>query len=141
MASRGVPPVLVSAEPGAKAGLDREVVRLIRRMPQANVTWGGPRIRNELAKLSIDVAVSTVAKYMPRRRRAPSPTWRAFLENHMKDLVVPTASFGVLFGLVVLNGTRCHLSLDGDAPESRGVQRPELGEVLELPRGGRPRPH
>ena len=81
------------------------------------MTWGGPRIRNELAKLSIDVAVSTVAKYMSRRRRAPSPTWRAFLENHMKDLVVPTASFGVLFGLVVLNGTRCHLSLDGDAPE------------------------
>jgi transposase InsO family protein len=38
----------------------------------------------------------------------PSPTWRAFLENHLKDLValdffvVPTATFGVLFGLVVL---------------------------------------
>jgi hypothetical protein len=45
---------------------------------------------------------------MPRRRKAPSPTCRAFLENHLKDLVaidffvVPTATFGVLFGLVVL---------------------------------------
>jgi transposase InsO family protein len=77
-------------------------------MSQANVTWGAPRIRNELAKLGIEVAVSTVAKHMPRRRRPPSPTWRAFLENHLKDLVaidcfvVPTATFGVLFGLVVL---------------------------------------
>lgn len=50
--------------------------------------------------------MSTVAKYMPRRRKPPSPTWRAFLENHLKDLValdffvVPTATFGVLFGLV-----------------------------------------
>jgi putative transposase len=88
--------------------LDREVVRLIRVMAQANVTWGAPRIRNELAKVGIEVAVSTVAKYMPRRRKPPSPTWRAFLENHLKDLValdvfvVPTATFGVLFGFVVL---------------------------------------
>jgi hypothetical protein len=56
-------------------------------MARANVTWGAPRIRSELAKLGIDVAVSTVARYMPRRRRPPSPTWRAFLENHVKDLV------------------------------------------------------
>jgi len=58
--------------------------------------------------VGIDVAVSTVAKYMPRRRKPASPTWRAFLENHLEDLValdffvVPTATFGVLFGLVVL---------------------------------------
>ena len=91
-----------------RPGLGREVVSLIRRMAQGNVTWGAPRIRNELAKLGIEVAVSTVAKYMPRRRMPPSPTWRAFLENHLKDLValdffvVPTATFRVLFGLVVL---------------------------------------
>jgi len=30
--------------------------------------------------------------------------------------------------------SRCHLSLDGDAPESRPVQRPELGQVVELAR-------
>jgi len=77
-------------------------------MAQVNVTWGAPRIGNELAKLGIEVAVSTVAKYMRRRRKPPSQTWRAFLENHLKDLValdffvVPTATFGVLFGLVVL---------------------------------------
>ncbi len=72
------------------------------------MTWGAPRIRNELAKLGIEVATSTVAKYMPQRREPPSQTWRAFLENHLRDLValdffvVPTATFGVLFGLVVL---------------------------------------
>ncbi len=92
----------------SRPGLAPDVASLIRRMSQANVTWGAPRIRNELAKLAIDVAVSTVAKYMLRRRKPPSPTWRAFLDNHLKDLValdffvVPTATFGVLFGLVVL---------------------------------------
>jgi transposase InsO family protein len=91
-----------------RPGLDPEMVTLIRRMAQANVTWGAPRIRNELAMVGIDMAVSTVAKYMPRRRRPPSQTWRTFLENHLKDLValdffvVPTATFGVLFGLIVL---------------------------------------
>ena len=91
-----------------RPGLDREVVKLIRRMAQANVTWGAPRIRNELAMLGIQVAVSTVAKYMPRRRKPPSPTWRAFLENHLRDLVaidffvVPTATFRILFGFIVL---------------------------------------
>ena len=72
------------------------------------MTWGAPRICNELAKLGIDVAVSTVARYMERERKPPSPSWRAFLDNHVKDLVavdffvVPTATFGVLFGFLVL---------------------------------------
>jgi hypothetical protein len=34
------------------------------------------------------------------------------------------------------NRTRCHLSLAGDAPETRDVQRPELGRVIELPEVG-----
>jgi transposase InsO family protein len=88
--------------------LDRELVGLIRKMSRANVTWGAPRIRDELAKLGIEVAVSTVARYMERERKPPSPSWRAFLDNHVKDLVavdffvVPTATFGVLFGFLVL---------------------------------------
>jgi putative transposase len=45
---------------------------------------------------------------MVRGRKLPSPSWRAFLDNHVKDLVaidfftVPTATFGVLFGFMVL---------------------------------------
>ncbi len=34
------------------------------------------------------------------------------------------------------NETRCHLSLAGDASQSRGAQGPELGEVVELPKVG-----
>lgn len=91
-----------------RPGLDREVVNLIRRMAQANFTWGAPRIRNELAMLGIEVAISTLAKYMPRRRKPPSSTWRSFLENHLRDLVaidffvVPTATFRILFGFIVV---------------------------------------
>jgi len=35
---------------------------------------GAPRIRNELAKLGIELSRATVAKYMIRHRRPPSPT-------------------------------------------------------------------
>jgi transposase InsO family protein len=77
-------------------------------MSRANVTWGAPRIRNELAKSGIEVSRSTVAKYMLRHRKPPSPTWRSFLDNHLKTLVsldffvVPTATFRVLFVLLIL---------------------------------------
>jgi putative transposase len=231
--------------------LDREVRELIRKMSTSNPTWGAPRIRNELAKIGINVSRSTVAKYMIRQRKPPSPTWRAFLDNHVRDLisldffVVPTATFRVLFVLLILahdrrrilhfnvtdgpssewtaqqvvqafpndsapryllrdrdciygkyfrrrvknlgikevltaarspwqnpyverligsirrefldhvivlneqhlrrvlrsyfqyyHRSRCHLSLDGDAPEPRPVQGPEMGGVVELPEVG-----
>jgi len=76
----------------------------------ANPLWGAPRIHGELLKLGIDVAQSTVAKYMIKGRRPPSQTWKAFLQNHAEGitsvdfLVVPTAAFKLLFGLVIL----CH---------------------------------
>ena len=57
-------------------------------MSRSNVTWGAPRIRNDLAKLGIEVAASTVARYMVRERKPPSPAWRTFLDNHVKDLGV-----------------------------------------------------
>jgi hypothetical protein len=91
-----------------RPALGTGVRALIRRMCVANPTWGAPRIHGELLKLGIDVAETTVAKYMRRRGRPSSPTWRAFLDNHVRDLVsidfftVPTASFRVLFVLVVL---------------------------------------
>ena len=86
----------------------KETRELIRRMCEANSTWGSPRIVGELGKLGIVVAKSTVEKYMVRSGKPPSSTWRSFLENHLKDLVsidffvVPTVRFKVLFVLVVL---------------------------------------
>jgi putative transposase len=86
---------------------------LIRRMARENPLWGAPRVRAELRLLGHEVAESTVAKYMPRRRgRPPSPTWRAFLKNHAACLasidffVVPTATFRLLYGFVLLRHDR-----------------------------------
>ncbi len=90
----------------------KELRDLISKMSMANPGWGSPRIVGELAKLSIAVSKSTVEKYMVRPRKPPSPTWRAFLDNHVKDLVatdffvVPTVSFKVLFVFIVLTHAR-----------------------------------
>jgi putative transposase len=94
-------------KPGRPA-VSTEVRKLIRDMWRSNPLWGAPRIVGELRKLGINVAPSTVEKYRPRVRKPPSPTWKAFLHNHVKDLVacdfftVPTASFKVLFVFIML---------------------------------------
>jgi putative transposase len=86
----------------------KEVRDLIRDMSRANPTWGSPRIVGELRKLGIAVAKSTVEKYRFRPRKPPSPTWKAFLKNHVQDLValdflvVPTITNKILFVLVIL---------------------------------------
>jgi hypothetical protein len=66
------------------------------------------RIVGELRKVGIDVAKSTVEKDRVRPQRPPSPTWKTFLNQHIKDLVsldffvVPTVTYKVLFVLVIL---------------------------------------
>ena len=85
-----------------------DVRALIRTMPEANPLWGAPRIHGELLKLGMDIGQASVAKYMVRRRRPPSQTWRTFLANHVGQLmatdffVVPTATCRLLFVLVIL---------------------------------------
>ena len=69
-------------------------------------------MHGELSKLGIEVAQSTVAKYLYRPRKPPSQTWRTFLTNHLEQMasidffVVPTATFRVLFVFVVLSHAR-----------------------------------
>jgi transposase InsO family protein len=81
-------------------------------MCNANPLWGAPRLHGELLKLGIEISEATVSKYMIRRRGPPSQPWRVFLQNHSKDLIsldfftVPTASFKVLFALVILSNDR-----------------------------------
>ncbi len=83
----------------------REVRALIRQMSLANRLWGAPRIHGELLKLGIEIAQSTVAKYMVKRRRPPSQSWAIFLRNHADGiaatdlLVVPTVDFRLLYCL------------------------------------------
>ena len=89
-----------------------EIRRLIRDVSLANPLWGAPRIHGELLKLGIDVGQTTVAKYMARRRRPPSQGWKTFLRNHTDGIaavdlfVVPTMSFRLLFGLLILRHDR-----------------------------------
>jgi putative transposase len=95
------------SKPG-RPTIDKEIRELIQNMWRANPTWGSPRIVGELRKLGINVAKSTVEKYQPQIRKPPSPTWKPFLNNHVKDLVscdfftVPTVTFKVLFVFVLL---------------------------------------
>ena len=82
-------------------------------MARANPLWGAPRIHGELLKLGIKISERTVSNLMPRRdTRPPSQTWRTFLKNHMMNMVsidfftVPTATFRILFVLVILRHRR-----------------------------------
>ncbi len=92
--------------------VDPEIRALIRRMCQANPLWGAPRVHGELLKLGIEVSETTVSKYMIKHRGPPSQNWRTFLQNHAKELIaldfftVPTATFRVLFVLVILSHDR-----------------------------------
>ena len=99
----------LSGRPGpGRPPVPQEIQDLIRRVSKMNVTWGSPRIVSELRMLDILVAKSTVERYMVKRPKPASPTWRAFLANHVSCLasidffVVPTVRNRVLFVFVVL---------------------------------------
>ena len=89
-----------------------EIRRLIREMSIANPLWGAPRIHGELLKLGIDIGQTSVAKYMARRRGSPSQGWKTFLHNHADGIVaidlfvVPTISFRLLYGLLIIGHGR-----------------------------------
>ena len=70
-----------------RPALSSEVRNLIRQMSLANPRWGAPRIHGELLKIGIELSQATVAKYLVRRRKPPSQTWRTFLNNHAKNFV------------------------------------------------------
>src|ERR1039457_3229502 len=97
---------------GGRPTVPPEIRRLIREMSIANPLWGAPRIHGELLKLGIDIGQTSVAKYMARRRGPPSQGWKTFLHNHadgiaaMKLFVVPTISFCLLYGLLIMGHRR-----------------------------------
>jgi transposase InsO family protein len=65
--------------------------------------------------LGIEVAESTVGRYMLQRRRLPSQGWKTFLRNHAAGIasldlfVVHTISFKLLYGLAILRHARRRL--------------------------------
>jgi transposase InsO family protein len=93
---------------GGRPQIETDLRALIRQMSVENSLWGAPRIHGELLKLGFEVAQSSVAKYMVKRRGAPSQGWRTFLRNHAPDIaamdlfVVPTIGFKVLYGFVIV---------------------------------------
>ena len=93
---------------GGRPQIESDLRTLIEKMSTENPLWGAPRIHGELLKLGFEVAQSSVAKYMVKRRGPPSQGWRTFLRNHAQDIaamdlfVVPTISFGLLYALVVV---------------------------------------
>ena len=95
-----------------RPSIQRELRALIREMSRENPLWGAPRIHGELLKLGLEVSQATVSKYMIRPRKPPSQAWKTFLNNHASDLVsldfltVPTATFRVLYVLVILGHDR-----------------------------------
>jgi len=97
---------------GGRPRASAEVRALIGEMSISNPLWGAPRIHGELLKLGIDVGQTTVAKYMARRRRPPSQGWKTFIRNHADGIasidmfVVPTVSFRLLYGLLILRHAR-----------------------------------
>jgi transposase InsO family protein len=93
---------------GGRPQIDTELRVLVRRMSLENPLWGAPRIHGELLKLGFEIAQSSVAKYMIKRRRPPSQGWRTFLCNHAPDVaamdlfVVPTIGFKLLYAFVIV---------------------------------------
>jgi transposase InsO family protein len=92
-----------------------DVRNLIRQVSLANPLWGAPRIHGELLKVGIDVAQSTVARYLVKGWRPPSQVWRTFLRNQAEGISsvdffrAPTAAFRLLYALVILGHDRRRL--------------------------------
>ena len=101
-----------SRQKGGRPKIDPELRELIRRMSQENITWGAPRILSELRLLGYAVSESTVARYMIRKPKPPSQTWRSFLKNHVGQIAatdfftVPTVTFRVFHVFLVLRHQR-----------------------------------
>jgi hypothetical protein len=93
---------------GGRPRIDAGLRALIRQMSLENWRWGAPRIHGELLKLGFAVAQSTVGKYTARPEAGPGQRWSTFLHNQMPHIaamdlfVVPTVSFKLLYGLVIV---------------------------------------
>src|SRR3974377_462142 len=93
---------------------------------------------------AFNIAESSVSKYMVRRNKPPSQSWRTFLENHAPQLVsidfftVPTIHFQVLYVFLVLAHDRrriLHFNVTAHpTAEWTGQQLREAFPFAQLPR-------
>ena len=93
---------------GGRPQIETKLRALIRQMSMENPLWGAPRIHCELLKLGFELAQSSVAKYLVKRRGPPSQGWWTFLSNHAPNIaamdlfVVPTIGFDLLYAFVIV---------------------------------------
>src|ERR1700757_3227614 len=101
-----------SRSSGGRPQIDTDLRVAIRRISIENPLWGAPRIHGELLKLGFEVAQSSVAKYVVKRRGPPGQGWLTFLRNHAPDIaamdffVVPTIGFDLLYAFVIVRVDR-----------------------------------
>ena len=125
------------ANVGGRHKIDREIIRLIREMSEANPLWGAPRIHGELLKLGIVVSQNSVRKYMLKRALNPSPGWRTFIRSQMRDtaavdmFVVITVTFRLLYAVVVLGHDRRRIIHIGVTKTPRSEER-RVGKECRL---------
>src|SRR5262245_33930860 len=104
MVASGSPTMIVGSLSSSIAGFHQSC-RLSR---SSGPRRSAPRIHGELLKLGFEVAQSSVATYMVKRRGPPSQGWRTFLCNHAPDIaamdlfVVPTIGFDLLYAFVIV---------------------------------------
>jgi hypothetical protein len=97
-----------SSSRGGRPRIQTELRVLIRQISMENPLWGAPRIHGELLKLGFEIAQSSVAKYVVKRREPPSQGWRTFLRNHAPEIaamdffVVSTIGFDLLYAFVIV---------------------------------------
>ncbi len=85
----------VPQQVGRKKSITRDVINLIIRMAQENVTWGKIRIVGELLKLNITVSVSTVMRILrkahieppPDKTKRPVIPWATFVHAHLDSII------------------------------------------------------
>jgi hypothetical protein len=100
---------------GGRPQIETELRALIRGMSIENPLWGAPRMHGVLLNLGFEVAKSSVAKYMVKRRGPPNQGWRTFLRNHAQDIaamdlfVVPTIGFDQLYAYIIVRLDRREL--------------------------------
>ena len=99
---------------GGRPQIETKLRVLIRRMSVENPLWGAPRIHGELLKLGFEVAQSSVAKYMVKRRGPPSQGWRTFSQSragYCRDGPVRCSNYGfdLLYAFVIVRLDRSEL--------------------------------
>ncbi|MCI0612818.1 integrase core domain-containing protein [bacterium] len=96
-----------------KIRVTQDVRQLIVQIASDNKLWGAQRIRQELLKIGIRVAKSTILKIIRRIRNCPDPKrsqrWRTFLANHAPEIWatdffdVVTVGFKQLYVFVIFS--------------------------------------